>query len=70
MNSNPSLAIEGAAAALDFFESIRTLAGTNLNKRDMRTLPIALTSYTRWQFLASRKRLATRATDEAALLFH
>jgi hypothetical protein len=26
------LAIEGAAAALDSFESIRTLAGTNLNK--------------------------------------
>jgi len=31
LNSNPSLAIEGAAA-LDSFESIRTLAGTHLNK--------------------------------------
>ena len=33
MNSNPSLAIEGGGAALDSFESIRTLAGTKSNTR-------------------------------------
>ena len=42
MNSNPSLAIEGAAAGSILLSSIRTLAGTNL-KKGMRTLLIALT---------------------------